>query len=144
MSKLIIDTQTGTILNIEHCYVIEAEELSDDDFTCDELQVVADRAGISISTMGKDTGWGDNSYRYTVSYSPKSIHDEADSLLEGGMYEEKDKEYSALVWAQTEATTEQLQTISDWAMARDSVWDGFRDNLTDALMFVYGETKETK
>ena len=51
MSKLIIDTMTGTILNIEHCYVIEENELSDEDPTCDELQEVADRCGVSISEM---------------------------------------------------------------------------------------------
>jgi hypothetical protein len=51
MSKLIIDTQTGTILNIEHCYVIDANDLSEDDFTCAELQAVADRSGNSISEL---------------------------------------------------------------------------------------------
>lgn len=49
--KLIIDTQTGTILNIEHCYIIEANELSDDDFTSSELQMVADRCGQPIRAL---------------------------------------------------------------------------------------------
>ena len=53
MSKLIIDTMTGTILNIEHCYVIEAEELTDDDSTCAELLAVADRSGKSISEIAR-------------------------------------------------------------------------------------------
>lgn len=49
--KLIIDTQTATILNIEHCYIIEANELSDDDFTSSELQMVADRCGQPIRAL---------------------------------------------------------------------------------------------
>jgi hypothetical protein len=51
MSKLIIDTQTATILNIEHCYVIDADELPEYYLLCDELQIVADRSGISISEL---------------------------------------------------------------------------------------------
>ncbi len=141
MSKLIIDTQTGTILNIEHCYVIEAEELGVDDFTSSELQAVADRCGKSISEMGSDTGWGDNSYRYTVSYSPLSVKDEADSLLEGGVYEEGDREYEALVWAK-DANPEELRVISDSIMGQDAVWDGFRENLTEMLVFAHSLRKE--
>lgn len=49
--KLIIDTQTATILNIEHCYIIEANELSDDDFTSSELQMVADRCGQPVRAL---------------------------------------------------------------------------------------------
>jgi hypothetical protein len=49
--KLIIDTQTATILNIEHCYIIEANELSVDDFTSSELQMVADRCGQPIRAL---------------------------------------------------------------------------------------------
>jgi hypothetical protein len=49
--KLIIDTQTATILNIEHCYIIEANELSDDDFTSSELQMVTDRCGQPIRAL---------------------------------------------------------------------------------------------
>ena len=49
--KLIIDTQSATILNIEHCYIIEANELSDDDFTSSELQMVADRCGQPIRAL---------------------------------------------------------------------------------------------
>ena len=112
MSKLIIDTQTGTILNIEHCYIVEASELSEDDFTCSELQAVADRAGISISTMGRDTGWGDNKYSYAVSYSPKSIHDECLMFLDGGIYDETDREWHAVKWVLETATQEQIEDLS--------------------------------
>jgi hypothetical protein len=145
MSKLIIDAMTGTILNAETCYIIDATDLTDEDFTDREIAELADRCGKSIQKMGTDTGWGDNSYRYTVSYSPLSIKDESNSLIEGGIYEEKDKEYDAIMWAQETATQQQLETIADWAMAHGSTWDGFRENLMDALMYAYNETqKETK
>ena len=143
MSKLIIDTQTGTILNIEHCYIVEAKELSEDDFTCSELQEVADRAGISISTMGRDTGWGDNKYSYAVSYSPKSIHDECLMFLDGGIYDETDREWHAVKWVLETATQEQVEDLSSSIMSHDNVWNEYRSNLMETLMFVYAEeTKE--
>jgi hypothetical protein len=144
MGKLIIDTQTGTILNIEHCYIIEDTDLKEEyELTCDELQEVADRSGIYINKMGNDTGWGDNTYRYTVSYSPKSIKDEADSILEGGIYEEGDREYEALVWAK-DADLNDLTDISDSIMSQDGVWNGFRENLTEMLVFIHALKKEQK
>lgn len=48
MGKLIIDKVTGTILNIEGCYVIEADQL-DDSFTDSEIADLADRVGTPIS-----------------------------------------------------------------------------------------------
>jgi hypothetical protein len=139
MSKLIIDTQTGTILNIEHCYVIDANDLSENDFTCAELQAVADRSGVSISTMGRDTGWGDNKYSYTVSYSPKSIHDECLMFLEGEIYDETDREWYAVKWVLETATQEQIEDLSSSIMDSDNVWNEYRSNLMETLMFVYAE-----
>jgi hypothetical protein len=143
MSKLIIDTQTGTILNIEHCYIVEARELSEDDFTCSELQEVADRAGISIQEMGRNTGWGDNKYSYAVSYSPKSIRDECESFIDGGIYDETDREWHAVKWVLDMATQEQIENLSKWIMSNEGVWNEYRSNLMETLMFVYAEeTKE--
>lgn len=48
MGKLIIDKVTGTVLNIEGCYVIEADQL-DDSFTDSEIADLADRVGTPIS-----------------------------------------------------------------------------------------------
>ncbi len=143
MTKLLIDATTGTILNIEGCYIVDASEMTDDDFTDRELAALAERSGKSLAKLGADTGWGDNSYKYTVSYSPLSIKDEADSILEGGIYEEGDREYEALVWV-AEAELEDLVDVSDSIMAQDAVWDGFRDNLTEMLVFVHAMKKEEK
>jgi hypothetical protein len=142
--KYIVDTQTGTIVSAEYCYIVDADDISEDlnPMSDRELSELAQNVGTRLTTIGQETGWGDNKYRYTVSYSPLSIKDESDSLLEGGMYDDGDKEYDALVWAKDEATLEQLASIADWAMAHDSVWNGFRENLTDAVMFAHKEYKK--
>jgi len=142
MTKLIVDATNGTILNMNDCYIVDAELLGDDIVLSDrEVQELANEHGISVAKMARDTGFGDNAYRYTVSYSPRSIKDEADSLLDGGVFIEEDKEYKALLWVKDEATTEELETISDGAMSNDSVWQEFRETLIPEIMFVYNSVK---
>lgn len=53
--KLIIDTQTATILNIEHCYIIDADELPDYYLISSELQLVADRCGQPVRALDDHT-----------------------------------------------------------------------------------------
>ena len=48
MGKLIIDKVTGTVLNIEGCYVIEGDQL-DDSFTDSEIADLADRVGVPVA-----------------------------------------------------------------------------------------------
>lgn len=148
MSKLIIDSQTGTVLNVEHCYVVETDGLDVADSAVlengsdSELSDLARRLGKSIVKIGNDTGWGDNAYRFTVSYSPLSVKDEADALLEGGVYTTDDSEYEALVWARDKATTEELEDIGYSVMNDDSLWSGFRENLIYALNWVYSQKED--
>ena len=148
MSKLIIDAQTGTILSAEHCYVVDTDTLTAEDESLlevasdSELGELAQRAGKSLARIGQDTGWGDNAYKFTVSYSPLSVRDEADAFIEGGIYSKGDDEYDALVWAKDVATIEQLEDIGYFIMSNDGVWDGFRENFMEALTFVYKESKK--
>ena len=146
MSKYIIDATNGTILNMSDCYIVDAELLGDDIMLSDsEAQELANKHGISVAQMARDTGFGDNAYRYTVSYSPKSIHDECESFLDGGIYDETDREWHAVKWVLDTATQEQIENLSQWIMSNDSVWNEYRSNLMESLMFVYAEeTKETK
>lgn len=145
--KLIIDATSGTVIDAENCYVVDTEQLSDienaelTEGSDSEIANIARVSGISVKAMGDSTGWGDNAYRYTVSYSPLSIKDEADAILEGGIYQspEDDKYLKALEWARSEATLEQLRAVSDLSMSYDAMWDGFRENLMDSLMTVYKE-----
>jgi hypothetical protein len=55
MGKLIIDKVTGTVLNIEGCYVIDADQL-DDSFTDSEIADLADRVGVPVSEYNKTQG----------------------------------------------------------------------------------------
>jgi hypothetical protein len=143
MGKFIIDTQTGTMVSAEHCYVVDEHDFPDDfnDMSDRELSELASVHGARLNIIGQDTGWGDNKYRYTVSYSPLSIRDEVASLLDGYIYTEEDSEYDALQWVGT-ATEEQLSIISESIMSGDAAWDGFRENLIEGILWVYKNQEE--
>lgn len=135
MGKLIIDAMSGTVLNADHCYVVEDSALTEDNYSDSELSEIA-KAGISVAQMGQDTGWGDNAYRYSVSYSPLSLRDEAQVYIDGGVYTEDDDEWEALNWAKN-ATAEELSEVSDYIMAYDGIWDDFRGNFIESLLDVW-------
>ena len=138
MNKLIIDATNGTILNMNDCYIVDAELLGDDIVLSDrEVQDLANEHGISVAKMAQDTGFGDNAYRFGVSYSPLSIRDEAITWLEGQLYIPSDDAYEAIKWARDEATTEQLQAIGEFVLCGDAVWDGFRENLEEGIVWGY-------
>lgn len=139
--KLIIDAVTGTILNTEGCYFVDEKDILGEDLSDSEIGALAQRVGKSVQQMGLDTGWGDNKYRYSVSYSPLSIKDEADAYLVGGVYTKEDSVYWALQWVINEATQEQLESISDYIVGYDSIWDDFRVHLLDGIMWLYKETR---
>lgn len=136
---LIVCAETGTILNAEHCYVLEDEKLPDEILSDSEISAVATEHGKSLMQIGQNTGWGDNRYSWTVSYSPLSLRDEARSYLEGGIFTEEDTEYETFDWVANKATYEELTEISWNIMADDSLWDGFKNRFVDAVLHGYNE-----
>lgn len=149
-TKLLIDATTGTILDVSDCFIVDSDDLTkseasalDEGTTDTEVGEIAKRRGKSLMEIGRDTGWGDNAYRYSVSYSPLSLKDEALSLIESGMYEEDEDEYKKLMWV-TEATHDQLESISYLIMGQDDLWTGFKENFIDALNWVYKAEIETE
>ena len=136
MSKLIIDATTGTVLNVENCYIVDDDTLTDDTYSDSELCEIA-KTGISVFEMGQDTGWGDNKYRYSVSYSPLSIKDEAETRLFAGMYDPDEPEYATMKWA-VDAPIEKLEEVSSLIMEDNNTWADFYSNMVLALEYIMG------
>lgn len=139
--KLIIDATTGTVLNADGCYLVDGADFPDKELSDSEVSELAQRVGKSLHRLGSDTGWGDNAYRFTVSYSPLSIRDEADAILDGGVYDSpEDSEYlKVLEWAKEAASQEELEDIALFIMGDDHVWDGFRERLMEGIVWAYRE-----
>jgi len=52
--KLIIDATTGTILNIEGCYLVDEKDLLREDLSDSEIANLAERKGKRLVTMLED------------------------------------------------------------------------------------------
>lgn len=150
MSKttLIIDSVTGTILNLEDCYVVNPYDLSEEQLeTLDNgpdssIGEIAEKNGKSLRKILSDTGYGDNKYRWTVSYSPDSLSEEFEELLASGYLSDDTYVFKAVAWYLNHATDEQKSEFSDWVMSYESVWESFRETLFEAITDYYNE--ETK
>jgi len=140
MSKLIIDATTGTVLNADNCYVVDASVLTEDTYSDSELCDIA-KTGISVAVIGQDTGWGDNAYRYSISYSPLSIKDEAQTRLDAGMYDPDEPEYEAMKWA-VKASIDKLQKVSSLIMEDNNTWCDYSTNIMLALEYIMGLEEE--
>ncbi len=132
---LVVHPGTGTILDMDECYIIEDAHL-DAELSDSEIGAIVEEKGRSLNGVLQETGYGDNKYRYTVSYSPFSLKDEADALIEGGIYTEEDDAYGALNWAR-DASPEELSMVSESIMSNESVWDDFRTFVVEYLTDAY-------
>lgn len=151
-TRLIVDAQTDTILNIEHCYILTIDDLDDHDQATlldinedsgadDDIVVeMAKRCGIKVTDMGDQTGWGDLTYTNAVAYSPKSLRDEANVLIdceEWMRYDESELAKKALEWVDNKATTKELEELAGDIMQDDNVWNGYRENFVRNLIEWY-------
>ena len=141
MTKYIVDAMSGTILAVEHCYLIDTNDLSEeqnsilDNASDGEISTMVTEHGKSVLVeWGQDTGWGDNKYRWSVSYSPLTLRDEALAYIEGGVVTNDEQPlYEALEWVAQKATEKELEDISYTIISDESIWDGFPKNFLDAV-----------
>lgn len=144
---LIIDRTTGTVLEASDCYVVNPNDfpeevsnaLEDGGLSDSEISDIAENYGTSLKSIGSDTGWGDNKYRWTISYSPASVQEELEELLSQGYFEEEDPELGAIRWYLHHATREQRELVSNVCLSYDHIWQEFRSHLLHVLVEVSTE-----
>ena len=54
--KLLIDSQSGTIVNADHCYIVDTDDLTSEEsaleaFSDEEISNIARKHGISLQSM---------------------------------------------------------------------------------------------
>jgi hypothetical protein len=144
MSKVIICGTTGTVVTLEDCYIVDTSMLSQPDLellisdpTDSELSKLAEKTGKKLEPMLSAGNYGDVTYANSVSYSPLSLKDEAEVLIDiqqWDMYDEQESVKAALEWAYNKATVEELDDVSKYIMVSDDVWDGYKTNMIQGLM----------
>lgn len=87
----------------------------------------------------------DLTYSNCIAYSPSAIREELYCMEESGYFENAlEDERSAIVWARTTASNEELNHLAQYILSWDSVWTEYNESLLSGLMDYYRTIKEEK
>ena len=147
---LIIDAKTGTILDSSDCFVVHANELTEEqqawlEGSDSDIARVAETAGVPLEPEAME--WIRYGRTTSVSYGPSALRDEADAILDvmGPASENEDPDDARirgyLEWAKDEATDEELAYIAGHILEDDHAWDGYKENFKFSLAW-YKEANE--
>lgn len=88
MSKILICEQSGTILYVEHCVIVDTDDLTEDDAKTlfeggdgDAIEI-ADQYGKWVKPMLDGCGYGDLNYSNCIAFSPNAIRQELEENIE--------------------------------------------------------------
>lgn len=136
MTKLIINSNDGTVVEIEGSMIVDLDQLDSEskmlwaewlDTGSDTVaREVAERVGKPLLSMLENCGYGDLKYGNTLAYSPQAIRDEIFYMKEGGWDEEWVEKAEHL-------STEQLEMIGSGILQGDYLWGVWKEELIEAL-----------
>lgn len=132
MTKLVVDSVSGTIIDLDDCYLVDTEDLLSEEIRLvqegsdEEIIGVARTSGRSLDAVLRTSGYGDVTVFNSVSYSPMHLRDEADACMDTGLFEEDSSEYRYMKWVRDQATDDELNIIGQLCLADDDAWKSFR------------------
>lgn len=134
---LVIDATSGTILNLESCYIVYDEALTESEESIlengsdSEIGELAEQAGVPL--FGDALEWIKYGRMTSVSYGPSALRDEARAILDvmGPIIEQSERD--SLQWVIDSASDEELAYIGQHILNDDAVWSGFQRNFLSAL-----------
>lgn len=144
MSKIIICQQSGTILYVEHCVIVDTDELSEQDqeeiFQGGDGDVLelAEQMGKELRPMLEGCGYGDLNYSNSIAFSPVAIQQELQENSE--FYFSPDEVEKAKYF--TALPKEDLEWFAG-CLNSDYMWDTFTTAIKDEIETQW-TTKEGK
>ena len=144
MPKIIICQQSGTILYVEHCVIVDTDELSEQDQEeifqggDGDVMELAEQMGKELSPMLEGCGYGDLKYSNSIAFSPVAIQQELQEKADfyfSPDEAEKAKYFSAL-------PTKDLERFAE-CLNSDYMWDTFTTAVKDEIE-THWTTKEGK
>lgn len=144
MSKIIICQQSGTILYVEHCVIVDTDELSEQDqeeiFQGGDGDVLelAEQMGKELRPMLEGCGYGDLNYSNSIAFSPVAIQQELQENPE--VYFGEDETEKAKYFASL--PLEELEWFAG-CLNSDDMWDTFSTAVKDEIE-THWNTKEGK
>lgn len=151
MGKMIFNPYDETLTSLEGSVIIETEDftLEDEHLMADYLETenygilndLANRYGKPIKKMLERNGYGDVSYLNSITYSPRSLRDEAEVILEVGAYDQDPETKRFLEWAKSTATNDELDDVAQYILNHDEMFSGYKDNFISGLIWFGKENK---
>jgi hypothetical protein len=128
-NKIIICQQSGTILYVEHCVIVDVDELSEQDqeeiFQGGDGDVLelAEQMGKELRPMLEGCGYGDLNYSNCIAFSPDAIQQELETNSEFlfGDHKEMAEYFTSLP----------KEALEDFAncLNSDYMWDTFTSEI---------------
>ena len=134
MTRLVVDMVSGTVIDLDNCYLVNGEDLLQEEILLitegsdSDIIDVARSAGRSLDALLETSGYGDLTVSNSVSYSPDNLRAEADAYLNAssGLPAENEDIYSYLKWVRDQATDDDLNIIGQLCLADDDAWKTYR------------------
>lgn len=148
--KLLINTNTGTIEELEGCVVVDTEKLNDhqsavfNDGDDNAIVEMAKEVGLSLTQLFHETEDGTLRARNSISFTPNALREEAKMVLDNSIQHPDDAKMTGwLNWAISEATDEELNYIAELIMLEDELWEDidYSNRLTANLFYYFTEVK---
>lgn len=149
MTKFIVHTGTGTIIDASECVIIDTEDFSGsftDTLTGDEyfddgtVCEYAEEHGKPVNTsLSADTNYGN-----IISFSPSTLREEARVLLGLKKYEHDKEITDALSYLCEVATDTELQSIGSYILSDDKLWGEYNPALISGALWGKDYYKEEK
>jgi hypothetical protein len=154
-NKLIICQQSGTILYVEHCTIVDTNELTAEEVKTlfeggdgDAIEI-ADQVGKELRPMLDGCGYGDLNYSNCIAFSPNAIRQELEENIEfyfpmavddpeGEESEDaaKAEYFTALV--QGKSGEEKLQWFAG-CLNSDHMWDTFTRAMREEIEIIWSQ-----
>lgn len=137
---LIIDTQTGTVLDLTDCYLVNANDCDDQDdadldMGSDVMTAhVAKRRGRNLADLLESCGYGDLNYTNCFSLSPTALREEANECIEMYSPSAVSETLDAYKWVANTATDEELHNLASEILMDEKVWNTISVSLIESLL----------
>lgn len=131
--KYIVHHGTGTIIGADECVIVDvpndmADAMSGDDYFDD--QQVLDLA----HEIGQAIQINDLKYGNTMAFSPSALREEAECILDAGIYSEDESWHEAMKWCIETATDDHLDAVASYILDDDDLWTTYRRSVTEGLL----------
>ena len=131
--RYIVHHGTGTIISADECVIVNvtdamADAMSGDDHFDDQL--VLDLA----HETGKAIQVNDLKYGNTMAFSPSALREEAECILDAGIYSEDESWHEAMKWCIDTATDDHLNAVASYILDDDDLWTTYRRSVTEGLL----------